>query len=602
MVVSPSMGPISTANLLVMKRLFTVTLLLAAFGVLKPAFAQEKPVATIPAEYESVVSTVQKVISLLGDVTQRHASDPISDQILSISDRLTLSGPATGGFRAVSIEDDLIRLLKDVQRELESISRSLERRGEDDLSERLNDAVQDLDKAIAKAGDDVRIRRNSADDYEISNSKDRVRIVTTDEGWWDDDDKWEKSDVDTRKRRFKEKLGIGYHPKKNEKEEARKRNWDPRTNRYTAGTTFAGEFTQRWPFREYGVYRYTQSVRYNRVEGLYLGVSRDPLEWNESDRGRFFGQLGYGFGTKDWQYEIGAESRFGSMYQNDDFDIKVGGAYHSTTTTNDLWKSSWAENSAAAFFFEHDFFDYYHTKGWTGYAVSRITPFAQLSVGYRADQYTSLSKETSWSLFGNNDFRPNPGIVEGDMRSIVMSLEGGQVRSLNHRPSGVAARLEAEIGQGLGGDFDFSRYVGDVRTYARLSEDTGLSLRFRGGFTEGTVPVQKAFTLGGVGSVRSYHQNSFVGTRMLLANAELALYEPAILDDLIGDMAILGLFDAGWTNSFGTNSFDFNDVVASGGFGLAFDDRAFRLEVTWPTKDVGSGMKPSIWLRIAPSF
>jgi len=588
-----------------MKRIFTAAIFLVVLGILKPASAQEKPVATIPAEYESVVSTVQRVISLLGDVTQRHATDPISDQILSIIDRLTLSGPATGGFRAVSMEDDLIRVLKDVQRELESISRSLERRGEDDLSDRLNDAVRDLDKAIAEAGDDVRIRRNSAEDYEITSDKDRVRIRTTDEGWWDDDDKWEKSTAKKRTRKFLDRLnGISIHSEEdnNDEDEARKRNWDPRIHRYTAGTSFAGELRARWPFRENGLYREIESIRYNRVEGLFLGVARDPLEWHESDRGRFFGQFGYGFGSKDWQYEIGAESRFGSMYKNDDFDVKIGGSYHKNTTTDDLWKSSWAENSAAAFFFEHDFFDYYHTEGWTGYAVSRITRFAQLSVGYRADQYSSLSNETSWSLFGNNDFRPNPSIVEGDMRSIVMSLEGGQVRSFNDRPRGGAVRLEAEIGQGLGGDFDFSRFVGDVRSYVMLTQDTGLSLRFRGGFTEGTVPVQKAFTMGGVGSVRSYNQNSFLGTRMLMANAELALYEPAILDELIGDMAILGLFDAGWTNSFGTNSFEMDDVIASAGFGLAFDDRAFRLEVTWPTKDVGTGMQPSVWLRIAPSF
>ena len=195
-----------------------------------------------------------------------------------------------------------------------------------------------------------------------------------------------------------------------------------------------------------------------------------------------------------------------------------------------MWKSSWAENSAAAFFFEHDFFDYYQTEGWSGYVVSRITPYAQLSVGYRADQYSSMAKTASWSLFGNNDFRPNPGINEGDMRSMVFTLEGGKVKSFNDKPSGAAFRLEAEVGQGMGGDFDFSRYVGDVRSYTQLTKDTGLSLRLRGGFTEGTVPLQKAFTIGGVGSVRSYNQNVFLGTRMLLANAELALYEPEILD------------------------------------------------------------------------
>ena len=70
----------------------------------------------------------------------------------------------------------------------------------------------------------------------------------------------------------------------------------------------------------------------------------------------------------------------------------------------------------------------------------------------------------------------------------------------------------------------------------------------------------------------------------------------------MNDLAILGLFDAGWTNSGGNNSFSFDDVIPAAGFGIAFDDRAFRLEVAWPLKNMGTGMDPAIWLRIAPTF
>lgn len=603
-----------------MKRNFTATAILALFLVSQAAFAQDKQESKIPAEYESVVSTVQRVIGLLSDVTLRHASDPISDQILSINDRLTMSGPVTGGFRFSSDSDeDLIQMLRDVQRELRSISRSLERQGDEEMADRLNDVMDDMDEAISKAGNDVRIRRDSDDRYEISNKTNRVRISTTDDDWWDSGNTWESRDK--RKSIFKRDKDNdrdfdrdrnydtdddenGYEDEddseswKNKWDERKKpRKWDAGKFRIPHNSrTFVGEFTQRWPYREYGLYRNIPSIRYNRVEGLFLGIGRRPLEWSDSDRGRIFGQAGYGFGTEDWSYEIGAESRLGGGGRSNDFDVKIGGSFHRNTSTNDLWKSSWAENSAAAILFEHDFFDYHQTEGWTGYVVSRITPYAQLSVGYRADEYTSLSKVTAWSLFGNSEFRPNPGIVEGNMRSIVLALEGGQVRSFDQKPSGGAFRFEAEIGQGLGGDFDFSRYVGDIRGYAKLSRVTGLNVRVRGGFTEGTVPIQKAFTLGGVGSVRAYNQNVFLGTRMLLANAELALYQSG------HGMSVLGLFDAGWTNSSGKNEFSMDDVIPAAGFGVSFDDRAFRLEVAWPLKNMGTGMEPSVWVRIAPTF
>ncbi|MDG2016290.1 MAG: BamA/TamA family outer membrane protein [Rhodothermales bacterium] len=560
-----------------MKRTFTAIALIAAIFVQQPANAQERVASTVPPEYESVVYTVQRVVGLLQDVTQRHASDPISNQILSISDRLSMSGPVTGGFRSNSSDEDLVAILKDVERELRSISRSLERRGEDNLAERLDEVLDDLEKAIDEAGSDTRIRRSSKDRYEIRKGSSKVKIISKDDDWWDEDNEWEKED--------------------------RKAHRFPNTDRWHSdASTYVGEFTHRWPFREQGIYRNIPAFRYNRVEGFFLGFARAPLDWSSYDRGRVFGQVGYALGLEDWRWEAGAETRLGRAYHNDDLDLKLGGSYHVNTNTNDLWKSSWAENTTAAALFKHDFFDYYQTEGWTAYAVARITPFAQLSAGFRADTYSSLSKEVNWSLFGGDDFRPNPGIVAGDMKSFIFSLEGGQVRSFNSHPSGMAFRLEAEIGQGLDGDFDFSRYLGDLRGYARLTRDAGLNLRLRGGFTEGTVPVQKAFTLGGTGSVRGYPQNIFLGSRMILANAELMLFDPDIFDFILDDVAVFGLFDAGWTNMSGQNEFSTDDMVSSAGFGVAFDDRTFRLEVAWPLKNMGTGMNPSLWLRIAPSF
>ena len=127
-----------------MKRTFTAIALIATIFVQQPANAQERVASNVPPEYESVVYTVQRVVGLLQDVTQRHASDPISNQILSISDRLSMSGPVTGGFRSNSSDEDLVAILKDVERELRSISRSLERRGEDNLAERLDEVLDDL--------------------------------------------------------------------------------------------------------------------------------------------------------------------------------------------------------------------------------------------------------------------------------------------------------------------------------------------------------------------------------------------------------------------------------------------------------------------------
>jgi hypothetical protein len=366
--------------------------------------------------------------------------------------------------------------------------------------------------------------------------------------------------------------------------------------------SFVGDFGDRWPFMETSTYRPLSSIRYNRVDGLTLGFRRKPMDWDSYDRARIFGQVGRSFGLDEWRYEAGAEARLGHSYSTQEFDLKVGGAYRVETGTDDLWKAGWAENTSAAFLFRTDFFDYFQTEGYTLYAVARVTPLLQASVAYRSDDYTSLSQNATWSLFGGDSFRSNPGIDEGRMQSVVVTVDGGKIRGLRWIPSGIAFRGEAEFGKSSGGDFNFNRYVGDVRAYIHTGRDMGLSLRARGGTSTGELPLQKAFTLGGAGSVRAYPQNIFRGTEMLLVNAEMAFYDVDPFDGILDGVTLFALADAGWTNGGSQKDFSMDDVIPSAGFGIALDDRQIRFELAWPLRDMGTGLEPTLWLRLNPTF
>ena len=583
--------------------LFLTMLLLAPMTVR----AQETPAETARMEpnsagYAPMMAAVQQVMELLDELAQHDAMDPFSAEMQGIADRLTLNTPATGVSQGLP-EEDLLAMLRDTKEDLQQMADML--KGEDDLLRRLESVIGELERAIEGAGEtDYHIRRDKPNRYVIRNERDRVTIRTENGEWWDEEDRWDRRAVGRAWKRERDERRRDWQ---DEKRSERRQEWHDTwrsggLDSWGDGDVF-GEWNSRWPYQTQATYRTIPSVRYNRVDGLFIGGSRSPLEWSGRDRGRIYGQGGYAFGRKAWQYRVGVETRMGSRQSNPNFDLKVGASHQRSTDTDDLWKASWGENTAAAFFFRNDFFNYYETEGWTGYVVSRLTRFAQLSAAYRSEAYSSLERTTNWSIFGSGNFRANPSVNEGTMNTMVLALEGGSVRDLTRRPRGAAFRLEAEIGQGLGGDFDFSRYLGDVRTYARLSHEAGLSLRLRGGFSEGTVPRQKAFTLGGVGTMRGYGQNQFVGTRMALANAELALYDPDILEWLLNNVTVLGLFDAGWTNlQAGSNAFSVQDVVASAGFGLALDDRRLRLEVSWPLRDVGTGLDPSLWLRYNPTF
>lgn len=370
---------------------------------------------------------------------------------------------------------------------------------------------------------------------------------------------------------------------------------------FSYADAYVGEFYSRWPFRETALYRSIPAIRYNRVEGLVLGARLLPLEWGDWENAKIYGQAGYAFSLKKPRYELGAEIR-PFPYLNDNYDFKIGASYRRNTTTNDIWKVNWVENSLASILFEYDYLDYYQVDGISLYAIQRLSPFVQLSLGYRSEEYSSLETTEEWSLFQAGNFRFNPPVAETRLNSFVAAIEGGQLANMYSVPRGWAFRIDAEISEGLENDFQFQRYLGDVRVYVPMGYSSSLGMRLRGGYVSDEAPIQKLFTLGGLGSVRAYPQNVFIGTEMLLGNIEYTIASIAPLDDIFDDIQLFGFADAGWVNGFANQQFDWDDVFSSAGVGLSFADRTLRLELAWPLDDFGGDRDPSLWLRLTPTF
>lgn len=493
--------------------------------------------------------------------------------------------------RAEELNDDrlddemrvLRRHIRRTERALRRVASQLEARYDDDQldawQEEVDDAMEEMREALNEARDDLQEALGELDD-------------AFDEDDWADEDEWEDDwDEDESDWEWEWEWGG---------DDDRHEDWPPEAfERHSDLSTFVGDFSYRWPYAQTALYRPIPSIRYNRTEGFVLGAGLRPLEWGEYRRSKLFGQVGYAFALDEWRYDVGVETRL----HDGDYATKVGVLYRRNTVTEDLWKSNWAENSLAAFFFNNDFFDYYEVEGWSFYGVQRLTRRAQLSVGFRTEKHRALDVNTGWALFGKGeDFALNPAAQRGRNLAVVLALEGGRVASLRYLPQGYAYRFEAELADGLGGDFAFNRYVADVRGYVRATSYSSLSARVRGGLATGEVPLQKEFTLGGLGSIRGYPQNTFFGTRMLLVNAEYAIEDVDLLPDLLDDVLFFGFFDAGWTNQEG-DAFDVDEVYPSAGIGLGFDDRALRLELAFPLRDGPyNDQDPSLWLRLNPSF
>ncbi len=605
------------------------------------------------AERSVIEDLLQTLVGLVKDATLAAPDEIATDRLFALSDRLSGAKPAIAratspdpaGARTLRADEleQAMNLLRDLVDQSADVRQELRIEGQTELADKMRDVENGLldalallkkvevnqvrseqpmnqadrwddradDRADNRTSDDTADGERSArDDWYTwaerwKERRSRDRDGRTDDDRWNDgrrnDNRWD-DDQSGEDGRHDDRWDNRTDSAADDDDEWRNRSWRHRNwdNGYDPETLIGvhvGEFGYGWPYRETGAYRSIPAIRYNRVDGLVLGIRRLPLSWDSWERARLYGHGGYAFGDKSWQYEVGAEARTGNR-SGSSLDFKAGASYRRTTATEDLWKSSWVENTLAAFFFNYDFLDYFRVEGFTTYASARLTPRLQVTGAYRQEKYSSLENEVHWTLFGGRDFRINPPIDAGDMNSVLVAVEGGSVSDLDWLPRGAAFRFEAEFGRDFGGDFDFNRYLGDARVYLPMSHRSTLSLRVRGGTSDGSLPLQKLFTLGGIGSTRSYAQNTLVGTRMLLGNVEYAINQDWLWDDIL----IAGFVDAGWVNNAESNKFDFDDIYPAVGAGIGLLDRSLRLEVSFPLRDIGGTREPSIWLRVNPSF
>ena len=613
-----------------------ITLLLALLLPL-PLFAQEADTTKsgdYAAERVLIESTLGTFVKVIRTAAFREDDPTVSDRLQNLAVRLNAvnqSIPTTPLVSYAESSDSTIVLSLEELQELENslnelygmvrdMRMSMEADNNYEIADRLATVEEGIDDAVVQTRRLIRSGAPVEQQNPVIADADQTDADRTDDEWlepgeYGDEDRFEDDDDmrdvtisyndamrDVRDgiRDARDAAHDAHSYSRNRKYYRYKKPQSPFED-FDYADAYVGEFYSRWPFRETALYRPIPAIRYNRVEGLVLGARMLPLEWGDWENAKIYGQIGYAFTLKEPRYEIGAEFR-PFPYANEDFDFKLGVSYRRNTTTNDLWKVNWVENTTAALLFEYDYFDYFQVEGFSVYAIQRLSPYVQFSAGYRSEDYRSLTTRAEWSLFEAGDFRINPAIDETRLNSIVATLEGGQLSGMYSVPRGVAFRFDGEISDGLDNTFNFQRYLGDVRFYIPTGYKSSFGMRFRGGYATDNTPLQKLFTLGGIGSVRAYPQNIFVGTEMLLANVEYTIASVSPFDDIFDDFQLFGFADAGWVNGFQDASFDWDDVYPAAGVGTSFADRTIRLELAWPLKDFGGERDPTLWLRLTPTF
>lgn len=360
-------------------------------------------------------------------------------------------------------------------------------------------------------------------------------------------------------------------------------------------------------------------INYNRVQGLFLGVGVPKTIIGKYNRLNIHGFGGYGFREKKWNYKLGLSNW---LFSQKDYRFELGADVYDFTDTKDSWYISPIENSLAAFLLHEDYQDFYRRSGYTFYASQNISVYLQGTIAYSNDEYESVEKNAEWALFGGKKkFQENPAIDEGNMRSMYGEIYLDTRNSHKNPTAGWYAKIGLETSNSkLKSDFSFNQYIFELRRYQPIGYQNRLDLRIKAATSEGAVPLQKLYQLGGVSTLRAFGnkalrgaEGAFGGDRMLLANLEYMVTPRVLGRDFffIDDVRYILFFDAGnvWQRenvaqddawSAGFDHLRLNSLKSD--FGVAISSRSgnFRISLA---KRLDTNYKPLMFtVRLTKPF
>lgn len=339
-------------------------------------------------------------------------------------------------------------------------------------------------------------------------------------------------------------------------------------------------------------------VRFNRVEGLFLGVdySRDSVF---SNRLTLSGSAGYGFADQKPKFKLGS-----SVFLDAARKWKFGAEGYKgfDHIPDDGYYPSFAI-ALAALLTKVDYRDYYYTEGWRAFIEAKPLRRLSLRMEYQNEDEATAIKLTDFSIFEKNKpFRPNPRIQDGTMRSVNLRVRYGD----EPVPFGLVAsnfgELEIEHSNPdiLSSTYDFTRAIvhGEARinTYSsRLLFPPTLNLKLAAGIGAGSVPTQRIFSLesrydgvGPLGVLRGGGIKEFTGQRFVTFTIEhnfrstpfLMLNIPYLYKNSV-ELILYGTAAQTWSPKalpFGTTT---NGWYSEAGIGISRILTFFRFDFTY---------------------
>jgi surface antigen Omp85-like protein/surface antigen-like variable number repeat protein len=354
---------------------------------------------------------------------------------------------------------------------------------------------------------------------------------------------------------------------------------------------------------------------FNPVDGFAPGLGFHARAFDDHLNYTFIGgYVSRKFGADRNGYSLGIERALMRAPR-----LVIGAEIHDLTASDDLWRLTATEQSLGALAFKNTFRDYYRRQGVQAHVAIRPHMTQEFLVSWRRDTHEPLGNATNFSFFrDSHTFRANTRITGGDLRAFVFAytadsrglardgieaaferhLADDLFRGSRRQANGWRVDWTSEIaGHGTGGTYRFDRHILNARAYIPLSPRQSIAARGLAGVSGGTLPDERRFALGGVGTVHGYGFKEAIGERMQLVNAEYRL-------DLAGDrhdgrpgsLRALVFFDAGRVGRpLGGSTSEWLK-----GLGVGIQSGGIRVEFGFRVDDIPRSHQ--ILVRLGPTF
>lgn len=321
-------------------------------------------------------------------------------------------------------------------------------------------------------------------------------------------------------------------------------------------------------------------LRYNRVEGLFVGYSLSAAP-TRARHVTFDFAGGYGIHNEEGRWEVGVS--FDRPKWEGGFRLfdRTASADESIVRT--------AENTVFALLFKGDYRDYFRTRnGFEAdlrYKANRHLSF----IGYlSAFEYRAMPVDVNWTVFRNSDsFRPNPLIREGDAGIVKLGVAYNNRRKSPIFRNAWFVSLLYERGFR---EFPFDGVALSFKRHQKtiFGRQAFVTRALIG--TRSSTDEQHQFDIGGISTLRGYRIKEYTGNRILLVNVDY-LFRGDLIGRLSGRVGqfleLIAFADAGWVTAVpkaanlleGFDTFDLGDVKTNLGVALSAYRQLIRFNV-----------------------